>query len=96
MSTYIVIQEKLCQATGRFKTFVLVKHTPLLSTADNNKLKEFECRGSEQPFRHIQIDLESGRVTVMRPDVSEFPGRLKLFTHASDKYETTQIVESDA
>ncbi|MHA2300429.1 MAG: hypothetical protein ACXACD_05700 [Candidatus Thorarchaeota archaeon] len=96
MKRYIIIQEKLCQETGRFKTFVFNKAQPAFSSKDQQELKQFDCQGFQQPFRHIEIDLESGVVSIARSTISEFPDGYQLFVHDHDRDETTQLIQSDA
>ncbi len=95
MKRYIIIQEKLCNNTGRVKTFVFNKSHPAFSSNDQQELNQFDCNGFQQPFRHIEIDLESGVVTIARATVSEFPNGVQLFVHDHDRDETTQIIHSD-
>ena len=96
LKKYIIIQEKLCHNTGRFKMFVFNKSVASYSSEDSQKMKSFKCDGLQEEFRHIRVDLETGKVVVFRSPVSAFPSGVEVYLHDDDKQEQTSIIDSNA
>jgi len=95
LKDYLIIHEKYCEETGRFKTYVFDKAVQQFSPRDSDTMKDFDCKGTQQPYRHIEIDLKTGRVVIMRPTSSSFDG-VQFFTHNDDKNEITHVIDSNA
>ena len=94
MKDFIIIQEKYCPKTGRFKTYVFNKSVDTFSSEDQAAMKDFECKGMQPEYRHIKINTKTGEVVIMRPLSTTFEN-VMFFTHDDDKEENTLVIDSN-
>ena len=96
LKKYLIIHDKLCHDTGRFKIVVFKKDISTYSSKDLEILENFRCDGFAYDYRQIIIDLKTKKVRILRPAVSEFPDGYRQVTYEDDKEEIVEIIDSDA